>query len=219
MPLPDSLHVRSTRLAYDTVAADYEDLVRDELATKPLDRAMLGAFAEVVRAAGAGPVADVGCGPGRIAAYLAGLGVDVFGVDLSPEMIAVARRTHPDLRFEVGNMTALGSADGALGGIVAWYSTVHTPPEALPDVLAEFRRVLSPGGRLLIAFKAGDERRHLDHAYGHELSLDVYWMPPERIAAVVAGAGLEVEATLVREPDERERPRQGRQAFLMARRT
>ncbi|WP_432073130.1 class I SAM-dependent DNA methyltransferase [Streptomyces wuyuanensis] len=217
--MPESLHVRSARLAYDTVAVDYEDLVREELATKPLDRAMLGAFAEVVRAAGAGPVADVGCGPGRIAAYLAGLGVDVFGVDLSPEMIAVARRAHAHLRFEVGNMTTLGSADGALGGIVAWYSTVHTPPEALPEVLAEFRRVLSPGGRLLITFKAGDERRHLDHAYGHELSLDVYWMPPERVAAMVAGAGLEVEATLVREPDGRERPRQGRQAFLMARRT
>ncbi|MEU4128284.1 class I SAM-dependent DNA methyltransferase [Streptomyces wuyuanensis] len=219
MPLPEPLHVRSTRVAYDTVAVDYADLVREELATKPLDRAMLGAFAEVVRAAGAGPVADVGCGPGRIAAYLAGLGVDVFGVDLSPEMIAVARRAHPDLRFEVGNMTALGPADGALGGIVAWYSTVHTPPEALPEVLTEFRRVLSPGGRLLIAFKAGDERRRLDHAYGHELSLDVYWTPPERIAAMVAETGLEVEATLVREPDERERPRQGRQAFLMARRT
>lgn len=219
MPLPEPLHVRSTRVAYDTVAVDYADLVREELATKPLDRAMLGAFAEVVRAAGAGPVADVGCGPGRIAAYLAGLGVDVFGVDLSPEMIAVARRAHPDLRFEVGNMAALGPADGALGGIVAWYSTVHTPPEALPEVLTEFRRVLSPGGRLLIAFKAGDERRRLDHAYGHELSLDVYWTPPERIAAMVAETGLEVEATLVREPDERERPRQGRQAFLMARRT
>ncbi|MFD9969638.1 class I SAM-dependent DNA methyltransferase [Streptomyces sp. NPDC059011] len=219
MPLTESLHVRSTRLAYDTVAVDYEELVREELAAKPLDRAMLGAFAEVVRAAGAGPVADAGCGPGRIAAYLAGLGLDVFGVDLSPEMIAVARRAHPGLRFEVGDMTALGSVDGALGGIVAWYSTVHTPPEALPEILAEFRRALAPDGRLLLAFKAGDERRHLERAYGHELSLDVYWTPPDRVAAMVAAAGLEVEATLVREPDERERPRQGRQAFLMARRT
>ncbi|MEU6707061.1 hypothetical protein [Streptomyces wuyuanensis] len=58
MPLPESLHVRSIRLAYDTVAVDYEHLVREEPATKPLDRAMLGAFAEVVRAAGAGPVAS-----------------------------------------------------------------------------------------------------------------------------------------------------------------
>ncbi|MFD9213975.1 MULTISPECIES: class I SAM-dependent DNA methyltransferase [unclassified Streptomyces] len=214
----ESLHVRSARIAYDAVAVDYDVLVRAELAAKPLDRAVLGAFAELVTEAGTGPVVDAGCGPGRIAAYLAGLGVDVSGIDLSPEMVAVARRAHPELRFEVGNMTALDAADGSLGGIVAWYSTVHTPPEALPEVFAEFRRVLSHGGRLLLAFKAGDELRHLDHAYGHELSLDVYWTPPERVAAMVARAGLEVEATLVREPDERERPRQGRQAFLMARR-
>ncbi|MFG3309570.1 hypothetical protein [Streptomyces wuyuanensis] len=58
MPPPEPLRVRSTRLTYDTVAGDYEDPVRDEPATKPLDRAMLGAFAEVVRAAGAGPVAS-----------------------------------------------------------------------------------------------------------------------------------------------------------------
>ena len=205
--------LQGIRAAYDTVAADYDRLLHTALDGMPLDRAMLGAFAELVRAADAGPVADIGCGPGRVTAHLHGLGAPVFGVDLSPGMIEVARRTHPELRFEVGSMTGLDLVDGSLGGIVAWYSTVHTPPELLPVVFAEFHRVLAPGGRLLTAFKAGDELRRLTSGYGHELALDVYWTPPERIERLLTEAGLVVDARLVREPDAREA---GPQAYLLA---
>ncbi|GAA2744987.1 MULTISPECIES: class I SAM-dependent DNA methyltransferase [Kitasatospora] len=210
--MSEARYLHATRTAYDAVAADYARLLRDELAAKPLDRAMLAAFAEVV----SGPVADLGCGPGRVTEHLRTLGVAAFGVDLSPGMVAVARTTYPDLRFEVGSMTALDLPDGGLGGAVAWYSTVHTPPEVLPAVFTEVHRVLAPGGRLLLAFKAGDRLRHLDHAYGHDLSLDVYWMSPDRVADLLGEAGLVVDARLVREPDEQERPRQGPQAFLLA---
>ena len=109
-------YLRDTRVAYDTVAVDYAELLRDELAAKPLDRALLGAFAELVQAAGNAPVADLGCGPGRVTAHLRALGLDAFGVDLSPAMIAVARRTYPDLTFREGSMAALDLADGVLGG-------------------------------------------------------------------------------------------------------
>ncbi|MCD0485569.1 class I SAM-dependent methyltransferase [Streptacidiphilus sp. ASG 303] len=216
--MTEASHLGTVRTAYDTVAADYADLLRTELDTKPLDRAMLAAFAELVQASGGGPVADLGCGPGRVTAHLRALGVDPFGVDLSPEMVAVARREHPGLRFEVGSMTALDLPDGSLRGAVAWYSTVHTPPEVLPGVFAEIHRVLAPGGLLLLAFKAGDQVRHLERGYGHELSLDVYWLPPDRVAGLAERAGLAVEARLVREPDAQERPRSGQQAFLLARR-
>ena len=99
---------------------DYSGRFGDELAAKPLDRAMLAGFAELVRAVGAGPVADIGCGTGRVTAHLTGLGLSAFGIDLSPQMIAVARRSHPDLRFDVGSMLALDLPDGALGGVPAW---------------------------------------------------------------------------------------------------
>jgi SAM-dependent methyltransferase len=209
-------YLRATRTAYDIVAVDYERLLRDELNAKPLDRAMLAAFSELSRAPGTGPVADLGCGPGRVTAHLHSLGVNVFGIDLSPEMIAVARRTHPGLRFEEGSMTGLDLEDDALGGIVAWYSTVHTPPDVLPTVFAECHRVLAPGGHMLLAFKVGDQRWHRDQAYGHEVSLDVYWMSPDHVADLMSKAGLAVDARLIREPDESEKPRQGRQAFFLA---
>lgn len=212
-----SSYLASVRASYDAVAVDYARLVGTELAGKPLDRAMLTAFAECVggEEGGAGrAVADLGCGPGRVTAHLDGLGVRAFGVDLSPAMVAVARRSYPGLRFEVGSMSALDVADGVLGGVLAWYSTLHTPPAELPSLFAEFARVLAPGGHVLIAFEAGDGRVRLEHAYGHPVDLDVYRMPPDRIAALLAGAGLTEVARLLREPGPRE---DGPQGFALAR--
>jgi len=108
--------LRTTRASYDAVAEDYAGRFRDELDARPLDRAVLACFAELVRAADLGPVADVGCGTGRITAHLNDLGVPIFGVDLSPGMAAMARRSYPGLRFDVGSMLALDLPDGALGG-------------------------------------------------------------------------------------------------------
>jgi SAM-dependent methyltransferase len=175
---------------------------------------MLAAFAEYVHAAGGGPVADLGCGPGHVTAHLDGLGLSAFGVDLSPRMVEVARRTYPGLRFHESSMTALDLKDGELSGIVAWYSVIHTPPELLPVVFAEFHRVLAPDGHLLLGFHVGDERRHMAQAYGHTVSLDAYLLAPDRIAELLSQAGLVVHARLVREPEKREKRQQ---ACLLAR--
>ncbi|KLJ03897.1 class I SAM-dependent methyltransferase [Streptomyces sp. KE1] len=209
--------VAAIRASYDTVATAYERLLRAELDARPLERSLLAAFAELVRGPEAGPVADLGCGPGRITAHLAGLGVDAYGIDLSPGMVAVARERHPHLRFEEGTMVALGRRDRELGGAVAWYSTVHMKPESLPEVFAEIHRVLAPGGRLLLAYKAGERVRHLDHAYGHPLSLDVYWVPSGEVEGLLRAAGFAVEARVTRRPDAGDGPRAGEQGFALAR--
>lgn len=136
--------LQNTRASYDAIADEYATRFRGELAAKPLERALLVAFAELVRDNGGGPLADVGCGTGRVTGFLHGLGADVFGIDLSPGMLAAARRDHPELRFEEGSMLALDLPDGGLGGLLAWYSTIHVPDGQLPGVLAEFFRVLAP---------------------------------------------------------------------------
>jgi SAM-dependent methyltransferase len=202
--MTDPSGLRATQAAFDTMAADYAERFRTELAGKPLDRALLAAFAELVRATGDRPVADIGCGPGHVTAHLHALGLTVFGVDLSPQMIAVARQAYPDLRFEEGTMTALDLPDDALGGVLAWYSTMHLPPDLLPHAFAELHRVLSPGGHLLVAFVVGDEQGHRAAAFGRPISLDFYLRPPDRVADLLREAGLAVRAQLVREPDEGE---------------
>ena len=182
-----------TRVAYDTVAGQYAEFVDGMLADQPLDRAMLAAFADLVRAADVGPVADLGCGPGHVTAHLHALGLTAFGVDLSPEMIALARQAHPGLRFETGSMTALDLADGTLGGVLARYSIIHLPPERVPEVFAECRRVLAPGGYLLLSFQAGGP---VAEAFDHTVTLAYRWSP-DRVAELLREAGLNEVARLV----------------------
>lgn len=192
--------LHDTKVAYDAVAGLYAELFSDVLDRLPLERALLAAFAELVR--DAGPVADLGCGPGHLTAHLDALGLNAFGVDLSFEMIALARRAHPGLRFDEGDMTALDLGDGVLGGILAFYSVIHTPPVRLPAVFAEFERVLAPGGHLLLGFFAGDDP--VPQEFDHKVTLAYRWSP-DSLADLLGQAGFAEVARLVREPGEGER--------------
>ena len=202
-----------TAAAYDAVSARYARLVQDELDALPLDRAVLAAFAEHVRGAGGGLVADLGCGEGRVAAHLAGLGLDVTGVDLSPAMIGIARATRPGIRFEAGSMHALPFGGGTLAGAVSWYSVIHAAPADVPAYFAEFGRVLRPGGHLLAAFfEAVNEPVT---AFDHKVTPAYRW-PLDELARVAGAAGFAEVGRMSREPRDAERFRRGH--LLMRRR-
>ncbi|AKU15331.1 class I SAM-dependent methyltransferase [Luteipulveratus mongoliensis] len=201
--MPDSW-LSDTRTSYDTDASGYAEKVDGLLDESPYLRAGLALFAESVRTAGGGPVADVGCGPGYVTRHLHGLGVDAFGIDLSPEMVAIARRDHPGLRFDVGSMTDLDLADHSITGVVAFWSVIHIPDEAVPGVFEQFRRVLRPGGPLLVGFHVGDETSHSDEGYtGRPISVDTHRRTPDQIAGWLREAGFTIDAELVMRPDER----------------
>jgi SAM-dependent methyltransferase len=195
-----------TQASYDTVAANYADLMRDSLAGARFVRSALAVFAEDVHAAGGGPVADMGCGPGHVTAHLRGLGLDCFGIDLSPAMVEIARREHPDARFDVGSMTDPELADGSVAGLLAFWSLIHIPDDELPGVLGHFVRVLRPGGPLLVGFHVGEGSRWKSEGYGGlPMRLSVHRRQPGAVAAALRAAGFAVEAQLLTEPDG-ERP-------------
>lgn len=205
---------RAVRSSYDTVAESYLDTVGGELAYKPLDRALLAALLEQTE--DGAPVADLGCGPGHVTGWLAARGARAVGVDLSPGMVALARREHPEAEFREGDLLRLPAADGEFGAAVALYSVIHLEPDELAPAFAEARRVLRPGGRLLVAFHAGTEVRHLDDWWGHPVDVDFRFLLPSAVAALLETAGFEIEATLERAhyPQEPETTR----AYVLARR-
>lgn len=201
--------------SYDRLARQYEERIFDELREKPLDRALLTCFAEMVRDRGV--VADVGCGPGHVARHLHDLGLPVIGIDLSPEMVAIARRRTPEVTFSEGDMVALDLPDAVWAGIVAFYSIIHLQPADVPRALREFHRLLRPNGLLLLAVHVGDEAVHHDELWGEPVSLDGFFYQPNALARLVTEAGYSVEARIERQPyPVVEYP--SRRVYLLARR-
>lgn len=212
-----------TRAAYDLVARDYDEHLSDELAGKPLDRALLAAFVELVGATGT--LADVGCGPGHVTSHLATLREPgtLLGVDLSPGMVAVAHERHPDIAFEVGSMLALPTADAAWAGAIALYSVIHLTDDERPSAYREFARAIRPGGYLLVSFHVDDadhqmgEADHVTQWWGHDVDVDFHFLDPEREIASLSDAGFTLTARLDRAPHaDAEHP--SRRTYLVAQR-
>lgn len=195
MENPNPQH-HSVRRSYDTVAGEYAAGFRDELAGKPLDRALLSCLAE--QAAEGAPIADLGCGPGHVAAWLAGRGVAAVGIDLSPAMIAVGRRDYPKVEFREGNLLALPAADGEFAAAIAFYSIIHLEPGELSRAFEEIHRVLQSGGLFLVSFHVGSEARHLDQWWGHAVDLDFRFFEPPDIADAIERSGFRTEMRLER---------------------
>jgi SAM-dependent methyltransferase len=193
----------ATRASYDAVAAGYADAMSDELKHKPLDRALLTAFAEQIRPAATrqGRVWDLGCGPGHVTAFLAGLGLNASGVDLSEGMVVEARKRHPGLQFSVGSMTELPAPDGCWDGLVSFYSLIHMIDDAdLRAALGQYRRVLADSGLLLLAVHAGTEVRHFTDWFGADVDVSFRFFDPPWLRAELEQAGFAVEALTLREP-------------------
>jgi ubiquinone/menaquinone biosynthesis C-methylase UbiE len=206
--------------AYDAIARAYHDQLGNELAQKPLDRAMLQAFTEL---AGEGTIADVGCGPGHVTRFLATRNVRVVGIDISPGMIATAREHAPALAFAVGSMLQLPVADSAWSGILALYSIIHLTASDRACACREFARALRPGGWLLAAFHidssdfAAGQVNRLTTWFGADVTLDAYFLEPGDVVRDMETAGFTVTATMIRSPrPDIEYP--SRRGYLLARR-
>jgi len=210
---PGSQH-RSVRRSYDSVAEEYLASFGDELSGKPLDRALLACLAE--QAENGAPIADAGCGPGHVAAWLAARGVTAVGIDLSPSMIATGRRHYPQVEFRQGDLLQLPAENGEFAAVIAFYSIIHLEPSELRPVFEEIDRVLRPCGRLLFSFHIGSEIRHLDQWWGHAVDVDFHFFEPPVIAETLERAGFRTEMRLERTsyPGEVET----RRAYLLAQR-
>jgi ubiquinone/menaquinone biosynthesis C-methylase UbiE len=184
---------------WNSIAAQYLALFRDELNGKPFDVSLLRRFAEDL-----GPLArvcDVGCGPCvHVTSLLTGFGLDVVGVDLSPVCIELAAKENLSLDLRVMDAGDLEFEDSSLDGLVAYYLLHYLPQHSWQQILAGFARVLRPGGRLLIVMKNGEGEGWIRDPLGGEL--DTFWAacPAEELEHLLHRAGFRVIDKHTRSP-------------------
>jgi SAM-dependent methyltransferase len=184
--------------SYDAVADEYSRRFADELQHKPADRRLLDQFAGAL--AGEGPCIDLGCGPGHVTRYLHERGLDIAGIDLSGAMVKEAKRLHPDINFSRGDFRDLPAPDHFYSAAVAFYSLIHLSPGELVQALLEIRRVIVPGGALLLAFHVGWEQQHLEDWWQREVDLEFHFFPLVEMVVHLQEAGFRQERAYQRDP-------------------
>ena len=198
--LADGPAARDARVlaAYDAAAETYSEALLDELTEKPFDIWLL----ERVAGLADGPVMDLGCGPGQIAAFLADQDVEVHGLDASPAMVARAWANFPDLDFTVGRFDQLLRPRNAAawGAIVAWYSFVHLAPSELAPTMRSVGSTLRPGGVFAFAVHLGDGVVHASDLLGTPVDVDFVTHDRDEVLAAVTQAGLVLDEWFVRSP-------------------
>lgn len=184
------MDIDQVRDAYAARSSEYIEAVGQIEHAATQDREFVLAWAQRVD----GPIVDAGCGPGQWTHYLGQAGVDIEGVDPVVSFIDDARERYPSARYRVGRSEALGVQDRSLGGVLAWFSLIHTDPASIDESLVEFARCIKPGGSLMIGFFAGTAGEAFDHAV-----VTAYYWSVEALAERVERAGFTVTDGRTRE--------------------
>lgn len=189
----------SIAAVYDQVAEKYARQFIDELQYKPLDRLLLEAFAKDNK--DKGTLIDLGCGPGQTTRFLKDAGqTDITGLDLSPEMINQAKKLHPDIDFQTGDILNHNQPENTYGSAIAFYSIVHFHPDQLPGVFQQVQQILKPNAQFLLSFHCGDTPVHLEEWFEEKVDIDFYLFNPDQVIQSLKDAGFEILEALVRYP-------------------
>jgi SAM-dependent methyltransferase len=183
--------------AYSLLAERYIDLLGSLDQVHPDDLRFIDRHLRPV----SGPVLDLGCGPGHLTGFLRTMHADVTGVDLVPEFVAHARQAHPTARFEVGSLLDRDRAPASVAGALVWYSLIHLEPEQVDSALAAVRRVMVPGGALVLGFFEGAERG----TFAHKVTTAYRW-PADEMSRRLTLAGFAEQERMHRGREGDRRP-------------
>ena len=208
-------HTASARAVYEATSAEYVRLVGSEISgttETSEDRSLLE---DLLRDARSGPLADLGSGPGRVAAMCREQGVDSVAVDMAVAMLRVGRDVHGEVPFVAAYLSSLPFRSATFSATVLWYSIIHTSPADLGPLFAEVRRVTGSGAPVLVAFQAGDgaAQQRID-AYGTAVTMTTWHHQPSDVVASLRVSGFSRPEVTVRPPALAHET--ARQAFVRA---
>ena len=187
-----SAETRRQAAAFDAIGERYDDVFPHKSGQIIATKWMIDRLASGAR------VLDLGCGSGvPTAGMLAESGIEVVGVDVSTEMLALARRNVPTGRFVAMDVMELDDSLGRFDGACAFFSLLMLRRSDIPLVLRRVRSVLQPGGLVTIGMVEGD----LDYLpltfLGQEVSVTAY--PRSDLEATIRAEGLHVREVDVEE--------------------
>ena len=171
---------------YAKIAQSYADEFFDDRTDLPFVDMLADALPQGAH------VLDIGCGPGQFSQYLAEKDFNVEGIDLSDEMLAIAKTKVAGISFTKMDMRKLEFAYNTFGGILAAYSIIHIPSSELAGVLAEIKRVLKPEGKALFIVQQGEADQVMDEPLAPGEKIFMNFFTPERLNNVLAASGLTV---------------------------
>lgn len=184
---------------YDLTAENYAKKFFNELDSKPLDQILLKAFANQNK--NKGKLIDLGCGPGQTTKFLFNCGCqNILGTDLSSEMVKVATRLNPNIKFEQTDLLQLKYADNSFGSAIAFYAIVHFDYEQIKQALSEVKRVLSYNGEFLFSFHIGNEIVSLDRFLDKVVNIKFQFFEVDKVTTIIEDLGFEIVDLIKRQP-------------------
>lgn len=167
----------------------YEATFTDELEDNDFDRSILDAALASIPSGEL--VLDVGCGPAQVSRWARAAGRAAVGIDLTPTMLAFARRHEPRLPLTCGDVLALPYKQSVAAAAIAWYSLHNLPRRLLPLALTELRRVVRPGGVAVIATHGGTGEEVIGQPrVGRSDTVTVTYYEADELTALAAECGL-----------------------------
>lgn len=155
----------STEEKTKTVINDYNNIAKqyaDEFYYDTSDDKYIDKF---LRKLNGKRVLDVGCGLGEDCKRIEEKGFDATGIDLSENMLKIAKNKYPNGKFEIMDMTNITYPENSFDGIISNCSLIHIPTELLPQTLETFKRVLKPNGKLLLILQEGRGEKMVEEPF------------------------------------------------------
>ena len=181
------------------VIDDYNDIVQEyteEFFDDKSDEKYIDQFLQSLEGKN---VLDAGCGNGRDCKYINQKGFKVKGIDLSKEMLVIAKKMVPKVDFEVMDITNITYSDNSYDGIISNCSFFHIPVEELSKTLNSFSKILKPNGKLLLILQEGLGEAMIEEPFRKGVYIYINYFSVKQISELLLKHGFEIDSILKEE--------------------